>query len=35
VFTASVYRYATTGDGGTMFPQGTFDRGDTLGRSAH
>jgi len=27
VFTASVYRYATTGDGGTMFPEGTFQPG--------
>ncbi len=34
VFTASVYRYAVTGDGGTMFPDGPFDREGTLGPSA-
>jgi hypothetical protein len=34
VFTASVYRYATTGDGGTMFPKGTFEPSGTFGPSA-
>jgi hypothetical protein len=33
VFTASVYRYAVTGDGGTMFPKGTFETEGTFGPS--
>ena len=31
VFTASVYRFATTGDGGTMFPKDTFQAPGTFG----
>jgi hypothetical protein len=34
VFTASVYRYATTGDGGTMFPSGTFEPEGSFGAGA-
>lgn len=34
VFTASVYRYAVTGDGGSMFPSGTFDAESTFGPRA-
>ena len=34
VFTASVYRYAVTGDGGTMFPTGTFEAPGSLGPGA-
>ncbi|MET0773856.1 MAG: DUF6159 family protein [Candidatus Limnocylindrales bacterium] len=34
VFTASVYRYAVTGDGGTMFPTGTFQTQGSLGPGA-
>jgi cobalamin biosynthesis protein CobD/CbiB len=34
VFTASVYRYAVTGDGGTMFPRETLGAEGTFGPSA-
>jgi hypothetical protein len=34
VFTASVYRYAVTGDGGTMFPAGTFRAPGAMGPGA-
>jgi hypothetical protein len=34
VFTASVYRYAVTGDGGSMFPKGTLDTTGTFGPGA-
>lgn len=34
VFTASVYRYAVTGDGGTLFPEGTFEGDGPVGSRA-
>ena len=34
VFTASVYRYAVTGDGGSMFPEGMFEPRATFGPGA-
>jgi hypothetical protein len=34
VFTASVYRYAVTGDGGTTFPAGTFRAPGAMGPGA-